>query len=43
VQLEHAAAPEGGVKDVAERDDLRSSGLAARPLGGWRRLGSLAL
>jgi hypothetical protein len=43
VQFEHAAAPEGGVEDVAERDVLRSSGLAARLLGARRRLGSEAV
>jgi hypothetical protein len=28
VQLEHALAVEGGLEEVAERDDLRSSGFA---------------
>jgi hypothetical protein len=34
VQLEHAVALERRVEAVAERDDLRSSGLAARLVGG---------
>jgi hypothetical protein len=38
VQFEHALALEGGIEEVAETEDLGSSGLAARLLGGWRRL-----
>jgi hypothetical protein len=38
VQFEHALALEGGIEEVAETEDLGSSGLATRLLGGWRRL-----